>query len=201
VPEIEEAAPLDDYWIEFSGLDADGQLARLRLADAGGVEVAGRRGRTITITQTPETGEPIERRLSVDRAALAAGAEVEEVLLWPDGEPSAEERDWAEEFLRGLPSARAYAPGKLQYISSPLRREAFQTRHAASRVLGTRRDHPRPTIYRRDVWTTDDVPFGVVEFRIAIQDARTGEVARNSTMRAVAAGRVTEFDPESLIFE
>lgn len=201
VPDTDDAAPLADYWIEFSGLDGDGQLVRLRLADAGGGQFDGRRGRSIAVTQTPETGEPIERRLSIDRAALAASAPVDEILLWRDGQPSAEDRAWAEEFLRGLPSARPYAPGKLRYINSPLRTEAFQTRHAASRVLATPRDHPRPTIYRRDVWASDDVPFGVLEFRIMIHDARSGELVRQSTMRAVAAGRVEEFDPDSLIFE
>jgi hypothetical protein len=201
VPATDDDAPVADYWVEFSGLDGNGQLVRLRLADAGGVEVEGRRGRTIAVTQTPEEGEPVERRLSIDATALAANAPVGQVLLWPDGEPTDEERAWAEEFLRGLPSARPYSPGKLRYVSSPLRTEAFQTRHAASRVLATPRDHPRPTIYRRDVWTTDDVPFGAVEFRIMIQDARSGDLVRQSTMRAVAAGRVAEFDPESLIFE
>src|SRR5690606_28976743 len=112
VPDSDDPAPLADYWIEFSGLDGDGQLVRLRLADAGGVEVDDRRGRTIAITQTAEEGEPIERRLSVDPDALAANAPVEEVLLWPDDEPSAEDRAWAEEFLRGLPAPRPYAPGK-----------------------------------------------------------------------------------------
>jgi hypothetical protein len=201
VPDTDDDAPVADYWVEFSGLDGNGQLVRLRLADAGGIEVDGRRGRTIAVTQTPEEGEATERRLSLDSAALAANVPVEQVLLWPDGAPSAEDRAWAEEFLRGLPAPRPYAPGRVRYLASPLRTETFQTRHAASRVLATPRAHPRPTVYRRDVWVTDDVPFGVLEFRIAIQDARTGELVHSSTMRGVAAGGVAEFDPDALVFE
>ena len=86
-------------------------------------------------------------------------------------------------------------------FESPLRTEAFQTRHAASRVWNTPREHPQPTIYRRDVWTTDAVPFGVLEYRVSIEDADNGETIRRTTMRAVAAGRVKAFDPASLIFE
>ena len=114
MPDTDDAEPVGDYWVEFSGLDGDGQLIRLRLADAGGIEVDGRRGRTIAVTQVPEGGASTERRLSVDVAALAAGAPVGEVLLWPGGDPSAEDRAWAEEFLRGLPATRPYAPGKLR---------------------------------------------------------------------------------------
>ena len=46
LPATTDDAPQADYWIEFAGLDGDGQLTRLRLADAGGVEVDGRQRST-----------------------------------------------------------------------------------------------------------------------------------------------------------
>ena len=201
VPDTEDADPVSDYWIELTGLNNEGRLTTLRIEDAGGLDVGDRRGRRISVMETVEGAEASTRSLTVDVAALKSNAKVEGMLLWPDGEPSPDERNEAVVFLRGLPAERPYAPAKLRYLGSPLRQEAFQTRHAASRVLATPRDHPRPTIYRRDVWATGDVPFGVLEYRITIQDARTGDVVRQSTMRATDAGRVEKFDEKSLIFE
>lgn len=201
VPGTAGEEPNPVYWIEFEGVDNQGRLTRLRLSDGGGLSVQGRRARKLVVTRSTEGQQQSMQELVLDIQALASGAPVEQILLWPDAGPTAAERARAVEFLRGLPAPRPYAPGKLRYLGSPLRREAFQTRHAASRVLATRRDHPRPTIYRRDVWTTDDVPYGVLEYRVSIQDARTGEVVRQTTMRARAAGEVAEFDPGRLILE
>lgn len=193
--------PDPDYWIEYTGLDGNGRLTRLKIADAGGTAVGDQQARRIDVTRTTE-GEPTDTlRLTLDVAAMNANADIREILLWPDGDPSRDQLVQAVEFLRGLPASRTYAPGKIRYLGSRLRKEAFQTRHAATRVYGTPRDHPRPTIYRRDVWTTDDVPFGVLEYRITIQDARTGEVVHQSTMRAAAAGQVQEFDADKLVLE
>jgi hypothetical protein len=51
------------------------------------------------------------------------------------------------------------------------------------------------------LWLTNDVPYGVLETRLTIQDYRTGEVIRQQTLRAIAAGRVKPFDADSLLFE
>ena len=201
VPDTSDDEPIADYWIEFEGLNGEGRLVRLRLADAGGAMVDGRRVRKVDVTRTVEGDSPVQQRLVLDVTALKKNAAPVEILAWPEGEPTEAVRRAALAEIHGLPTLRAYAPGKLQYFGSTLRPEAFQTRHAASRVLGTPRDHPRPTVHRRDLWATDDVPFGVLEARLTIQDYKTGEVIRQQTLRAAAAGWVKPFDPDSLVFE
>ena len=202
VPDAPGDEPIVDYWIEFEGLDAEGRFVTLRLADAGGVTVDDRRARRVDVTRTFEGGSTDRQQLVLDVSALATDAAPRDVLVWPDGEPTESQRRKALAELHGLPSLRAYAPGRLRYVGeSRLRPEAFQTRTAASRVLGTPADHPRPTIHRRDLWLTGDVPYGVLQTRLTIQDYKSGEVIRQQTLRAFDAGQVETFNAESLIFE
>ncbi len=208
LPPTDSADALPDYWIEFEGVDADGTLRRLRLADAGGETVDGRDVRRVAVTRSsvsingPELSTD-EQTMAIDVGRFAEGLPVEELVVWPPA-MSDKDRSAVVRFLRGLPEPRPYAVGRIRYLDSPLREEKFRCRHAASRVLydaagpADANAPAGPTIHRRDQWMTDDVPFGVLMFEASIQDARTPGTLTRQRMRAVRAGRVRPFDPARL---
>ena len=71
VPDTDSDEPWTDYWIEFSGLDNDGRVTKLRLADAGGVTINNRRVRLIDVTETSEDGSAAKEQLALDVSQIA----------------------------------------------------------------------------------------------------------------------------------
>ncbi|MEZ6144326.1 MAG: hypothetical protein R3B91_02605 [Planctomycetaceae bacterium] len=53
-------------------------------------------------------------------------------------------------------------------------------------------------IVRRDLWLTDDVPFGVLMFETTISDAQTGAILSRQRMKAVRSSSVRPFDKDRL---
>ncbi len=195
VPSTDDIDALPDQWIEFEGFDPAGRVTRLRLEDGGGKPVDGRDAQIITVTRGPETDDD-RWQLPINVQALESGEEVEDVLILSEMAESVD-REEIIQFLRGLPEPRAYVSGRIRYVDSPLREEKFQCRHAASRVLFEPEGRDA-VIVRRDLWMTDDVPFGVLMFETTISDAETRAVLSRQRMTAVRAGSVRPFDKERL---
>lgn len=185
----------EQYYIEFEGLDANGHVIRLRLTDQGQQTIEDRPVRTIAVSQQSfSTGT--EWQLPLDVQAFHEGRDAEDIVVWAelsDG-PS---REQVLTFLRGVPEPRVYRPGRLRYLDSTLRNEKFQCRHVATRVL-----HEPPgsesVIVRRDVWLTNDVPFGVLMFETTVSEAETNAILTRQRMRAVRAGYIKPFDKDRL---
>jgi hypothetical protein len=195
LPQTDSDEPVSDYWIEFRGRDVAGASITLRLADGGGQTLDGRRLRFIDVTGLP--GAPaVTVRLAIDVARFEAGAPVHEVLVRHEPEGSGVSRTQALQFVHGLPRSRAYASGTMRYHRSVLRTEAFYCQRASSLVLVEGPDGA--AVSRRDLWLTDDIPYGVLEFESTVTDARTGTVQARQLLRAAAAGNVRPFDPERL---
>ena len=185
----------EQYFIEFEGLDANGDVNVLRLADRGGPVDDDLRVRMIAVTQRNEW-KGMEWQLPVDVQAFNEGRDVEDLVAWDEASDDLS-REEVLTFLRGIPEPRAYLPGRIRYLDSPLRREKFQCRHVATRVLHEPDGLDR-VIVRRDLWLTDDVPFGVLMFETTVSDAVTKAILTKQRMSAVKAGRVRPFDKDRL---
>ncbi|MBX3436850.1 MAG: hypothetical protein KF861_05105 [Planctomycetaceae bacterium] len=137
-----------------------------------------------------------------------------DIIAWSQGTP-AEPGTIAETILRGLPErvARSKDPkaiaaeqgprytGKVvRYVDRPLlgRTERFRCIQAAGEVSQPATGNLPRTVHRRDIWMTDDVPFGVLAFETSVRDPRTGEVLTRQRMSAVNASRVEPFRPTRL---
>jgi hypothetical protein len=122
---------------------------------------------------------------------FSAGRPPVEFLVWPEGEPAAALRQAATAFWQGLPRPAPYVSAVDRYLRLPLRRDAFRCRQGYARVA-YRADEESPLhAFRRDVWFSQEAPFGLVQFEDQVIDAGGGVVARQR-WRMVAAGR---FDP------
>ena len=171
LPPVDEKNPA---WIEFSSPAADGTLTLLRLEDGGRLKQQDRQIRKVIATWITGNSRQRSETFYIDEAKFKAGLDPGKFVLWPDGEPSRRQKQSALTFLRNLPSPRPYNADHIRYLKTPLRKDAFRSQQAASRVAYAPRTGERLT-YRSDVWICDQVPFGVLRFQTIVTDPETGD--------------------------
>jgi hypothetical protein len=192
LPDRENAGT--DYWIEFTDLDVDGSLSRLRLSDAGQEQVDGQTVQKISVRQTAGTDRETEHAYFIDRASFADGLPPAQFLRWPGGGASAELQSLANTFLHGLPQLRqsGYRRGKVRYLKTSLRRDAFKCRHAAGQVKYCPLGQDRSLLYRTDLWLCPEVPFGVLQIEMTVFDMPSRKIVAIRRLQAVAVGKKLE---------
>ncbi|MCA9024057.1 MAG: hypothetical protein KDA86_02470 [Planctomycetaceae bacterium] len=185
-----------DEFIEFNGVNENGDVTSLRLAAIPDESNDKTKVSRISVTNSV-AGKSDNWVLPIDRQAFAEDLDVEEVIVWPETGDSPGKNN-AITFFRGLPEPCRYDPKRIRYLDSPLRDEKFQCCHAYSRVLYEPTGRDAPVIVRRDLWLTDDVPFGVLMFETTVSDAQTGAILSRQRMKAVRASSVRPFDKDRL---
>ncbi|MGE4004139.1 MAG: hypothetical protein AB7I48_28485 [Planctomycetaceae bacterium] len=212
------AAPV---WIEFEGLNDQGEPERLRIEDVTGADIEhpdfGAADvlliRLTTSRQDRSGAQQVmsARTVAVDRQAYRDALQsnqwmpLDPLIVWSD-ETSESGPAGAVRGLRGLPEPAKtpkeapYQPRELRYVKQPLggREEKFQCVLATGDVWQPAAGEVPPTVHRRALWLTDDVPFGVLAFETSIRDARSGETYTRQRMVAVDASTVVPFDPSRL---
>jgi hypothetical protein len=176
------------YFVEFESSSITGEGVRLQILDGGPGEFEGRTLRLIGFNiyayASDADGNPVrvsEQRVRswVDVEKFKEGAPIAEFLVWKDGPPSDEERTLAETTWAGLPQPAEYqvdidqnerymrvlVPGSEAYLS--------KLSTAAVNMTPPGPDNSRTMTYRRNVWISDDVPFGVLQFEDTVVDARS----------------------------
>jgi hypothetical protein len=183
LPESPQRDP--DYWIELARTGGDGFRSTLRLEDAGplpgGPADPGRTLRSIIVTWDGGTQTEARRTLVMDSAALQGGLPVGNVLA---SAPSPEDLV----FLQGLPEPRYYFPSSIQFVKTPVRRDAFRalTIYSSCRVdtESAARNHIR------DVWTSDELPFGVVQSQTRVEESGAPQPISRERWTVRAAGKL-----------
>lgn len=173
----EAPSKLNDYWIEFAGVDVDGTGVSLRLADGGPVGTE-RELRIVEVTRRRDGEADRVERHWIDVEAFDSGVEPAQFLVWPEGEPSPEIRTAAVEFWQGLPRAAAYAAAAERYLKLPVRVDAFHCLQANGQAVVRDETTGVATRFRRDAWLCEEVPYGVVQFETQVIDARRQVMAR-----------------------
>lgn len=109
----------------------------------------------------------VERdRFAIDIGRFEAGASPESFL---DCEVSVRPR--LVKLLAGLPAVAEYRGGAVRYLKLPLRpTEAFRCTVAGAGVRVRRTEAAPELAYRRQLWWSDEVPFGVVQMDDTIRD-------------------------------
>ncbi|ODA28406.1 hypothetical protein [Planctopirus hydrillae] len=131
-----------------------------------------------------------KRTLWIDREGFMAGKSPANILRWFEPVTLAQQLDDLN-FLRGLPLFRPYAPGPIRYLKTPLRRDAFRTQRAASEVTFPQEANAKSTQpvlrYRRDLWLSDEVPFGTIQWEQTLRDAQSGQLVATQTWQMIQA--------------
>jgi hypothetical protein len=170
-----------EYWAEWQRTDVDGSLRVLRLEDGGPTQIDGRDGRQIRITLDPGTRQVVSQTITVDAAALLSGKPVTQFLL---GSTTPDEI----RLVQGLPTASNYFVSSIRYVRAPIRTDAFPTLLVYAYGDVTLPDQKSWLRTKRDVWTSEEVPFGVVQMETQTHDPVTGQVYRVERWSLRAAG-------------
>lgn len=175
-------------WIELAGYEVDGTPLRLRLSDAGTVLHDGRVLRRIEFRWIPAGSAPRTYAVHIDAARFAAGRPPEDFLVWLDRAPASADQAAAIALVRGIPGASSgYVPRRVQYLKTPLRKDAYRCVRATAWGAAPADDAGR--LGRCDVWLSDEVPFGVVQVETAVVHPRSGEIIACRRLTIVAAGQ------------
>jgi len=179
IPSLPKQTDSPFPFAEFQGIDHLGQTTSLRLTSQGELEIDGHAARHVRVERgtgygtAANDGEQIN--LYLNEQAISAGAAPDECLLWP-GAVSPREKRIAEIFLQGMPRTREYFYRSVRYLFTPLQTDAIECREAVSQIKYTPGDAGRLMIYRRTLWLSDRVPFGVLQFEDTVTDAKSNEV-------------------------
>lgn len=174
----------DDYWIEFTSWNNEGQQETWRLQDGGPLD-SGRDGRIVEAIG--ENGHPQKFRMGIDIETFNAGAAVDRFLIATEELPVTDD---VRQFLWGLPEPRQYLSSRIRYLKTRLREDAYRC-HVGYTYVTIQTDQGRSLQYVRDNWYCDDVPFGVLQWEDRVLDARTKEVLSRRQWRATATGMST----------
>jgi hypothetical protein len=170
-----------DYWIELQGDHVDGSHTVLRLDDGGPAVVDGQAARVIRVSKREHGTIEWRRDIAVSVTAFAAGEPPAQFVLWPDGPPSDADREFVQTFLGGLPGAPRYVLIEKRYLKVPLRTDAFHTERAYAQL------HIGPNRCRREVWFSNEAPFGIIQVLDQVTDP-AGAVIFRQDLAAVRAG-------------
>jgi hypothetical protein len=179
----------DGEWIEFAGIEPNGEPIHLRLADRGTQTEQGRVVRQIAAIWNAGTKQERTLAFRIDQAAFNAG-EIPARFLVGESLPPGETKEQAEAFLLGVPDVRPYRRGSVRYLKTPLRHDAFTCRKAAAQALLAETKSGLAYSQRIDVWLTAAVPFGVLQFEQTVRD-ESDEVVTIRRLTAVATSRTS----------
>lgn len=191
LPEVTDDAP--NPWIEFSSTSADGTSPRLivqslRRDEIGDPPEVLRLIRFARRNERDRTSGAAEQIVAIAEAPFAAGDWPNSFLRKPS--PAIPTARWAaaKQAVVGLPVASEYRPGSVRYIKTPLRTKAFRCQLAVASYRHRAALTEPELHYRRVLWLSDEVPFGVAQFEDTVTDLRENSIVARQLWTAVATG-------------
>ncbi|KAA0133678.1 hypothetical protein FYZ48_22950 [Gimesia chilikensis] len=190
---IPESTPdVPEPFVEFTGPANDGRLIRFRISVVKSEEQQSKAPNLRTIQVTRHLGSDLVQssRYTIDVAEFNAGKWPEEFLQWPNENVSDAEKYAAYRFFYGMPRRRAYNPGKIRHVFTPLREDAYRCQLAASQVavtIAADTQAEKKLRYRTDLWLTDQIPFGVAQFETSVYDSSKGQLLSRQTLIVTSA--------------
>ena len=166
----------DNYWVSFAAFNPDGASDSIRLED-GGPHSSGKR---LVIIERNET----RREFLFDADALTAGNKPEEFISHVDGTELSEDEL---KFFYGVPRRRAYASSRVRYLENDLRRDAIKT-HVGYTYVDVETADKNKLRFQRDVWFSEELPFGVFQWEDRVSDPATKELLGITYWKPTGAG-------------
>ena len=182
VPGDDVSAP-SEYWVELEGTGADGGTRRIRL------ELEGNDSGVCTIIATiaePSGVEPTRYVISIDRKKLASGKGIAASLV----DASGGDRQAVIRFLAGLPKPVKFGADKVRYLHTPLRRDAFACEAGGASVVVKPQSKGRELRFRRLVWWSAEIPFGIAQVEDTTNDHRDNSVLFRQRLTATRCGKL-----------
>lgn len=182
----EPTAEIPEPFVEFTGPANDGRLIKLRLSVIpAAANNAANNLLTIKATRFLGTAAAETKQYTIDLPAFKAGKWPKEFLRWPNEDVSQKEKYAAYRFFYGMPRPRKYNPGKIRYLFTPLRDDAFRCQLAASQVsvtIASQTAAEDKLRYRKDLWLSDQIPFGIAQVETSVYDEQTNQLLSRQTL-------------------
>lgn len=184
IPEPTNTDP--EPFVELTGPANDGRLLKLRInVKAPKKNEAKKELRTIQVTKYLGTEIVETNQYIINMPDFDAGKWPKEFLRWPDKDVSQNEKHTAYRFFYGMPRSRRYNPGKIRHLFTPLRDDAFRCQLAASQVsvtIASKTEAEQKLRYRKDLWLTDQIPFGIAQVETSVYDEQSNQLLSRQTL-------------------
>ncbi len=162
LPEGIQADP--DYWVEFTTDYATQGRETLRISDGGPAGSAGMPLRRIDFSWN---GGLQRETIFINRGSFLAGKPVADcVVIGPETIRSAKD---AVRLISGLPAASTYISSAIRYLPTAIQKDAIKCHYAYAYVQEKPTSGQPARHYTRNVWFSDETPFGVVQMDIQIR--------------------------------
>ncbi len=159
LPDGMQADP--DYWVEFTTDPATGVRETLRISDGGPAGTAGMPLRRIDFSWND--GQ-VKETIFINRGSFLAGKPVAECVT--TGPETTRPRADAIRLISGLPTPAPYWSSATRYLRTAIQQDAIQCQQAYGYVQEPTRH------YTRNVWFSEQIPFGIVQMEIEIRASR-----------------------------
>ena len=169
-----------------------GEKISLALSDRGRTDNKQR----ISLTQTINASIPNSILLVIDHVKFNAGEPIEDWLIEPNANELTAQRDAVLTILRGLPITDNYRAGRIRFVRTPLRNDAFTVHHAAAQERYASVKEGPYFWYRCDTWYCDDLPFGVCQMKFTVSRGEDNVVVSEQLFRVESA---SSFPPEATL--
>ncbi|MFK7779386.1 MAG: hypothetical protein QM501_14875 [Gimesia sp.] len=182
----EPTTEIPEPFVELTGPANDGRLLKLRMSVIPAKENNSEsRLRTIQVTRYLGTQIVDSKQYTIDMPAFKAGKWPKEFLRWPNKEASQNEKYAAYRFFYGMPRSRRYNPGKIRHLFTPLQDDAYRCQLAASQVsvtIASKTAAEQKLRYRKDLWLTDQIPFGIAQVETSVYDNQSNQLLSRQTL-------------------
>ncbi len=162
LPDGEGADP--NYWAEFATDSPTAGRETLRISDGGHAGSAGMPLRRVEFTWNAGRASQESETIIINRGLFLAGKPVPECLV--KAANTSRSTSEAIQLLTGLPTPAQYWSSSIRYLRTAIQRDALKS-HQAYAYVQTKSALGQPDIhYTRNVWFSDQVPFGVLQMEV-----------------------------------
>ncbi len=162
LPDGEQADP--DYWVEFTTDSATQGRETLRISDGGPAGSAGMPLRRIDFAWNDGR---VRESIFINRSSFLAGKPITEcIMIGPETTRPAKD---AIRLIGGLPTPAPYFSSAIQYLRTAIHQDALVCHKAYGYVLEPSTSGQPARHYTRNVWFSEQVPFGVLKMEIQIR--------------------------------
>lgn len=177
IGQLPQGEKQDDYWVELKTYTPSGTSHTVRIADGG---PHSNEKRLVLVSR-----DESEQSYLFDPTKLNAGDPPADFITNLDGTAISDE-DAA--FFRGVPRRRAYASSRIRYVGTGIRKDAFKA-HIGYTFVDVPDTQGRKIRYQRDIWFTDEVPFGVFQFEDKVTNPQTRDSYSRTMWKVSAVGK------------
>ena len=162
LPDGVEADP--EYWVEFATDSPTQGRESLRISDGGPAGSAGMPLRRVLFSWN---GGSQKETVLINRGNFLAGKPMAECVV-ESQEMTRPVRD-AIRLMNGLPTPAPFWSSAIRYLKTAIQKDAIRSNQAYGYVQEKTASGQLTRHYTRNVWFSDDVPFGVLQMEIQIR--------------------------------